>query len=373
MTKDLLILGAGGIGAAAASFAAESPQVGRLTVADLSLTAAEAVAAALGGRAKACAVDVNDPQALAALLGSVDTVINCVGPYFRFGPPVLAAAIAAAVTYIDVCDDWDATLAMLEQDAAAKARGVTAIIGMGASPGTANLIAAHVASLVANPKMLLTGWSLDDDPGDPGGAANEHWLHQATGTIRVWRGGRYVDETPLRDVPVALPGFAPRRALTIGHPEAVTLPRVITGLDTCLNVMTLPGGLEELLLRAVGLVEREDLSFRDAGIAAFSDYVPGVGPQLPEYPGVWALAEGETQRAAAWIPEYGRLEGIHLVTAAPTVAAFNLLMRGMAVPSGVATPEEVFAPCDYFAELGRIAGVPGDYVQAVVEAASDAR
>lgn len=134
MTKDLLILGAGGIGAAAASFAAESPQVGRLTVADLSLTAAEAVAAALGGRAKACAVDVNDPQALAALLGSVDTVINCVGPYFRFGPPVLAAAIAAAVTYIDVCDDWDATLAMLEQDAAAKARGVTAIIGMGQAP-----------------------------------------------------------------------------------------------------------------------------------------------------------------------------------------------------------------------------------------------
>jgi saccharopine dehydrogenase-like NADP-dependent oxidoreductase len=373
MTKDLLILGAGGIGAAAASFAAGSPHVGRLTVADLSPAAAEAVAAALGGRAEACAVDVSDPQALAALLGRVDAVINCVGPYFRFGPPVLAAAIAAGVTYIDVCDDWDATLAMLDQDAAAKARGVTAIIGMGASPGTANLIAAHVAGLVANPKTLITGWSLDDDPGDPGSAANEHWLHQATGTIRVWRGGRYVEEPPLRDVPVALPGFPPRRALTIGHPEAVTLPRVFAGLDTCLNVMTLPGGLESLLQRAVGLVEDKGLSFRDAGIAAFSEYVPGAGPHLPEYPGVWALVESEAQRAAAWIPDYGRLEGIHPVTAAPTVAAFNLLMRGSAAPAGVVTPEEAFAPADYFAELGRIAGIAGDYLHSVVEPVSDAR
>ncbi|MBL0965273.1 MAG: saccharopine dehydrogenase NADP-binding domain-containing protein [Blastomonas sp.] len=373
MTKDLLILGAGGIGTAAARFAAENPHLGRLTVADLSLAAAEAAAAVTGGRAQPHSIDVTDPQALAVLLGSVDAVINCVGPYYRFGPPVLTAAIAAGITYIDVCDDWDATLAMLEQDAAAKGRGVTAIIGMGASPGTANLIAAQVASLVTNPKRLITGWSLDDDPGDPGGAANEHWLHQATGTIRVWRGGRYVDETPLCDVPVALPGFPARRALTIGHPEAVTLPRVFSGLDTCLNVMTLPGGLEELLLRAVGLVENDGMSFRDAGIAAFSNYVPGAGPHLPEYPGVWALAEGETQRAAAWIPKYGRLEGIHPVTAAPTVAAFNLLMRGIAAQAGVLTPEEAFAPFDYFAELARIAEVSGDYVHAVVEAASDAR
>ena len=372
MTANLLILGAGGIGAAAAVLAAESPFVASLQIADLSLAAAEAVAASVGCNAKASAIDVTDAAALAALFGSVDAVINCVGPYYRFGPPVLGAAIAAGITYIDVCDDWDATLAMLGHGDAAAARGVTAIIGMGASPGTANIIAAHVARLVTAPHTLITGWSLDDDPGDPGGAANEHWLHQATGQIRVWRGGHYVDETPLRDVQVALPGWPARRALTIGHPEAVTLPRVFPGLETCLNVMTLPGGLEALLTRAVGLVNAGGMSFRDAGLAAFSDYVPGAGPRQPEYPGVWALAEGEEGRAAAWIPDYGRLADIHTVTAAPTIAAFNLLMSGTPVPRGVVTPEEAFEPLAYFAELARLAGVDGAYIHTVIEGAADA-
>lgn len=372
MTANLLILGAGGIGAAAAAFAAESPFVASLRIADLSFAAAEAVATSIGRDSQALAVDVTDAEALSALFGTVDAVINCVGPYYRFGPPVLAAAIAAGITYIDVCDDWDATLAMLGQREAAAARGVTAIIGMGASPGTANLIASHVARLVINPRVLVTGWSLDDDPGDPGGAANEHWLHQATGQIRVWRHGQPVDEAPLQDFEVALPGFPPRRALTIGHPEAITLPRVFSGLETCLNVMTLPGGLESLLTRAVALVRDDGMSFRDAGLAAFADYVPGAAPHLPEYPGVWALAENDTQRAAAWIPDYGRLEDIYTVTAAPTIAAFNLLMACAPAPVGVLTPEEAFDPSAYFAELGRLAGVSGNYVQTVIEGADNA-
>jgi hypothetical protein len=160
--------------------------------------------------------------------------------------------------------------------------------------------------------------------------------------------------------------------LTIGHPEAVTLPRVFTSLDTCLNVMTLPGGLEDLLTRAVGLVNAGGMSFRDAGIAAFSEYVPGAGPLQPEYPGVWALAEGEEGRAAAWIPDYGRLADIHTVTAAPTIAAFNLLMAGAPVPRGVVTPEEAFEPSAYFAELGRLAGVDGTYIHTMTEGAADA-
>jgi saccharopine dehydrogenase-like NADP-dependent oxidoreductase len=369
--SHLLILGAGGIGAAAAAFAAESPHVARLTIADLELSAAEAVAASLSKQAEAGAIDVTDETALAALLGRVDAVMNCVGPYYRFGPPVLAGAIAAGVTYIDVCDDWDATLTLLAQHDAARAHGVTAIIGMGASPGTANLIAAHVARAVEAPHTLITGWSLEDDPGDPGGAANEHWLHQATGTIRVWRSGHYVDEAPLRELAVALPGWPSRRALTIGHPEAVTLPRAFPGLDTCLNVMTLTGGLEALLKRAVALVD-QGLSFREAGLAAFADYITGAGPHLPEYPGVWALAEGATDRAAAWIPDYGRLDNIHTTTAAPAIAAFNLLMAGKRSSSGVLTPEEAFEPATYFAELGRIAGVPGAYLHTVTERVSDA-
>src|SRR5690606_15578076 len=96
-------------------------------------TAARAFAAELG--VEALGLDVTDGPALDAALRAADLVVNTVGPYFRFGPPILAAAIAAGCDYIDICDDPQPTIEMLELDARAKAAGVTALLGMGASPG----------------------------------------------------------------------------------------------------------------------------------------------------------------------------------------------------------------------------------------------
>jgi hypothetical protein len=369
MTSTVLILGAGGVGTAAATFAGEQAYVGQLIVADRDIDAAHAALAASAVDGEAIPIDVTDTRSLVRLLGRADAVINCVGPYYRFGIPILEAAIAARTTYLDVCDDWDATLDMLALDDRARAAGVTAIIGMGASPGTANMIAAMVANAVGTPRTLLTGWSLDDDPGDPGGAANEHWLHQATGSIRVWREGRYVDEKPLQRVPVAYPGLPPRDALTIGHPEAVTLPRRFPTLDTCLNVMTLPGGLEQVLETAASLVESGEHSLLDASHKAFATYVAGAGPQRPVYPGVWAIAQGEGARAAAHMPDYGRMIDMQTVTAGPTIAALGLVLAGKASRNGVLAPEDAFEPADYFAELAAIAGIGGPMVEMVVERA----
>jgi saccharopine dehydrogenase-like NADP-dependent oxidoreductase len=361
MSKAILILGAGGIGQAAALFASESQHCAKLIIADRSLDAAEHVAGRFEN-AQAAKIDVTDAEALATLMTNADAVINCVGPYYRFGPPVLTAAIAARKPYVDVCDDWDPTLDMLTQDVAAQAAGITAIIGIGASPGTANMVAAHVANAISNPKTLITAWSLDDDTGNPEGAANEHWLHQATGTIRVWRNGGYVDEKPLREIPVSLPGLPPRAALTIGHPEAVTLPRTYPDLDTCLNIMTIPGGLEIALKRAARYVEDDGLGLLEASKKAFTGYIPGKGPQHPVYPGVWASADNGADRATAYVADYGRMTDMGTVTAAPAVAGLNLIFDGHSKRMGVLTPEEAFAPETYFTELARLVGVEGEFV-----------
>jgi saccharopine dehydrogenase-like NADP-dependent oxidoreductase len=368
MSKTILLLGAGGIGGAAAMFAAESRHCGKLIIADRVLDSA-AQLAAKHGAAEPRQIDVTDSAALASLMAQADAVINCVGPYYRFGPPVLAAAVAAGKTYVDVCDDWDPTLVMLEQDAAARAAGVTAIVGMGASPGTANLVAAHVANAIRDPKTLITAWSLDDDTGNPDGAANEHWLHQATGQIRVWRAGRYVDEAPLAEIPVSLPGLPPRTALTIGHPEAVTLPRTYPTLQTCLNVMTLPGGLEIALQQAARMVDEDGLTLREASRKAFTNYVPGNGPERPVYPGIWASADNGTERATAYIPDYGRMTEINTITAAPAIAGLNLILDGKVKRTGVLAPEEAFSPDVYFAELAEIAGIAGEFVSLTLDRA----
>lgn len=52
---------------------------------------------------RSAAADVTDPTALDALIRGADVVLNCVGPFYRFGPPTLAAAIAAGVGYVDIC------------------------------------------------------------------------------------------------------------------------------------------------------------------------------------------------------------------------------------------------------------------------------
>lgn len=361
----VLILGAGGIGRAAAMFVAERGMADALIVADRDLAAAQTLRDASRMPGEAFALDVTDATALARSLARADAVINCVGPYYRFGVPVLKAALAARTTYLDVCDDWEPTLEMLTFDAAARDAGVTAVIGMGASPGTANMIAALVADAIGSPTSLMTGWSLGDDPGDPGGAANEHWLHQATGTIRVWRNGMHVDEKPLQRVAVTYPGLPPRTALTIGHPEAVTLPRRYPDLTTCLNVMTLPGGLELVLEKAAELVDRDGRGLLDASHEAFADYVPGAGPSLPLYPGVWAIAEGSDGRAAAHMPDYGCMTDMQTITAGPAVAALELILAGKARRAGVLTPEDAFAPDDYFAALARLARVESPMIDLV--------
>ncbi|WP_072382829.1 saccharopine dehydrogenase family protein [Novosphingobium sp. NDB2Meth1] len=358
----VLLLGAGTVGQAAARFAAELDGISQLIVADRDLDQASRAA---GERAEAITLDVTDRAALGAAMRSADFVLNCVGPFFRFGPPVLAAAIEAGCAYLDICDDPEPTLAMLDLDARARAAGVTAVVGQGASPGSSNLLAMMVAAATPGCNSLITGWSLDDDPGDADGAANEHWIEQATGEILVWREGQLTSERPLAELEVALPGFPPRSALTIGHPEAVTLPRVIGGLDTCINVMTLPSALAATLKRAARAVAVEGLAPMEASRRELARHQPGSGEPVPEYPGVWALAEGPDGAAGAFIPDYGRMTDMATATAAPLVAGLALLMAGKAARTGVLAPEEAFRPDDYFAALSRIAGVEGDFVRLV--------
>jgi hypothetical protein len=366
MNAHVLLLGAGTVGRAAAGFAAGSPLVGRLTIADRDVSAAERAAGPADGRGRSARVDITDQASLERLIRQADVVLNCTGPYFRFGPPVLAAAVAAGRPYLDVCDDWEPTLSMLEQDPAARAAGVTAVIGQGASPGTANLLAMAAAAAVEDPQTLLTGWSLDDDPGDEAGAANEHWLQQSTGSIRVWRNGGLVDEPPLQELTVAFPGRPPRSALTVGHPEAVTLPRTVPGLQLCLNVMTLPGALAETLKRAARAVDVEGLSLLGASLRVLSEHVPGAGPDLPDYPGTWALAVGAGGEAAgAHMPDYGAMTDMGTVTAAPLIAGMELLLAGKARGPGVATPEEAFSVDDYFSALARVARVDGPMLEVI--------
>ena len=79
-------------------------------------------------------LDVSDRAALHSAMDGMDLAVNTCGPFFRFGVPILQAAIANGCHYLDICDDWEPTVAMLQLDQAAKTAGICATVGLGASP-----------------------------------------------------------------------------------------------------------------------------------------------------------------------------------------------------------------------------------------------
>ncbi|MEV4892171.1 saccharopine dehydrogenase NADP-binding domain-containing protein [Nonomuraea sp. NPDC055795] len=256
MMRILALGGPGSMGRVAVRVAAGLAGVREIVVADRDLDAAHRLVKELGGlpaRLSARQVDVTDADGLAAALEGADVVLNTVGPYYRFGPAVLRAAILARTHYLDICDDWEPTLEMLEFDGQARAAGVRAVIGMGASPGISNLLAARAVAELDTVTDLYTAWPVDV-PGSgaertelngPDGrpiAAAVHWMQQISGTVAVVSGGQVVQRPPMRPVTLDLPGGRKGTAYTVGHPEPVTLARsyTLTGESASLMVVT-PG------------------------------------------------------------------------------------------------------------------------------------
>ena len=115
--------GAGDMGRYAVRTAVAFDFVEEVVVADLQLAAAERIAERAGAKARPAAVNAEDAAGLRDLLRGADVVLNTVGPFYRFGVPILEAAIDAGCNYLDICDDWEPTLAMLELDPRARDAG----------------------------------------------------------------------------------------------------------------------------------------------------------------------------------------------------------------------------------------------------------
>jgi saccharopine dehydrogenase-like NADP-dependent oxidoreductase len=239
--RVLVIGGAGEMGSYACRVLAKADEVDGVLIADRHLQGAESLANDLGPKATAVQLDISDADALAGALAGVDIVLNTAGPFYRFGREVLNAAIASRTHYLDICDDWEPTLELLELHERAAGAGVTAVIGMGASPGISNLLALKAAEGLDRIDRLITGWSFGGGVrlwGDEGpSAAVVHWVHQCSGTIRLVCGGQVVDEAPLQELEIDYPGIGHGRGWTVGHPEALTLPRVRPEVRDCYNAM----------------------------------------------------------------------------------------------------------------------------------------
>ena len=99
----VLVVGAGGVGGAAAAVAKTRRFIERMVLGDVDLARAEQVVAGLDDpRFAAARLDASDAAAIAELARAegVDAILNACDP--RFNPPIFQAAFDAGCTYLDM-------------------------------------------------------------------------------------------------------------------------------------------------------------------------------------------------------------------------------------------------------------------------------
>ena len=242
-------------------------------------------------------VDVTDRDELAAVLEPADVAVNCVGPFYRFAPPVVEGAIATATPLVDICDDYDVTEDLLaDYDERARDAGVTVVLGMGASPGITNVLARRGADRLDDVTRIDV--RVTRGAGErTGPAIPYHVFNSWLGGVPTYREDAYETVQALRDgseVATFPKPFGQVTTYHFGHPETVTLPESIDGVETvsCKGALLPPDVREALLgLQDLGFTDTTPLTVdgrevRPIDVAAaqldrLSDVV-GAGADVPE-------------------------------------------------------------------------------------------
>ena len=156
----ILILGAGGVGTAAALIAARREFPSQVVVADYELPRAEKAVLATGdARFWAARVDASDQSAVEAMIldNRVDLVLGATDP--RFTMPIFRAALSARVHYMDMAMSLsqphpahpfsETGVKLGDEQFALNDEWVTsgriALVGMGVEPGLADVFARYAA------------------------------------------------------------------------------------------------------------------------------------------------------------------------------------------------------------------------------------
>ena len=242
MARILVLGGGGGVGRVAARAVATRDEITEIVVGDVRAEAAEATVRDVGPRGRALVVDASSDSSLEAAMRGVDVVLNCVGPFYRFGPPILGAAIRAGVHYVDVCDDLQPTEAMLAMDGIAREAGIAALIGMGNSPGLANLFVALCADGLLDEVLSVDIMHIHGGEPEEGAAVLKHRIHAMTADVPLFIEGEMIHVRQLeasgqrfvRDVAFHNVGTYP--VYPYPHPETLTLPRFLPGLRRATNL-----------------------------------------------------------------------------------------------------------------------------------------
>jgi saccharopine dehydrogenase (NAD+, L-lysine forming) len=376
----ILVVGAGGVGAAIAAIASRRPFFDSFVLADLDPARAERGVVRLGDpRFTATTVDAADPDAVAALARAdhSDVIVNACDP--RFNPGIFRAAFDAHSTYLDMAMTLSqphpkepyAQVGVLLGDeqltasATWEQAGLLAVVGIGVEPGLSDVFARYAADHLfseIDEIGVRDGSNLTID-GYDFAPTFSIWttIEECLNPPVVWekeRGWFTTEPFSEPETFVFPEGIGPVECVNVEHEEVVLIPRWVD----CKRV-TFKYGLGaqfiEVLrtLHLLGLDSKERVRVRDVDVAP-RDLVAACLPNPAELgdrmhgktcAGTWVRGTGTDGRRrevylyhvvdnATTMSQYGH-QAVVWQTAINPVIAMELLQTGAWQGVGVRGPE----------------------------------
>lgn len=364
--RVLALGGSGGMGRFSSFAISAFQNISKVTIADLNENNAVEFANNFDDSFVGIGLDVSDIDKLEKVMKEHDVVINTTGPFFKYGVSILKSAIKCKCHYFDICDDWEPTMEMLKLSDEALKNDVTAIIGLGASPGISNLLGLKAINELDSVSSIITGWDMssaipEDESSQAGtNAAMEHGLQQITGEIKVYKDEKYKMTKPLEKINIYYPGRGKHNAYVFGHPEAVSFPHHFRDLKESLNVCHGSSESDIYFLRILRwLVDKKVISSNRG--AYFLEWLerklgaPSEEKQIKGLPAIYGLATGiknqKTASVAATlsVEDLTSISGMGEATGLPLAFGLKLFLENKITKKGVFAPEGgAIDPDDFF-------------------------
>lgn len=179
--------------------------------------ALEVLASRIGGEVRIFRLDY--PAEIRAGLTDVTVVLNAAGPFMNTAEPLMSAAIASGVHYLDFSAELDTYREALALDARARAAGVMLLPGSGGSVAMLGCLAAHAVRRIDDP--LKISIALEVAGAMSRGSATSASQNIAPDTLQLVD-GELVSRSPddVRDFNF---GNGPRSSFPVTLPDLVTI------------------------------------------------------------------------------------------------------------------------------------------------------
>jgi len=284
--KAVVLGGAGVMGSYAVKVLSRGKIFSEVLIADINEEAGKRMSNEMDG-VDFVKMDAGDVESIRKAIKDADVAVNCVGPFYKFGPLLLREAIKNGINYVDICDDYDATEEMLDMSREVEREEITCIVGLGASPGITNVAASYASAELSTVKSIgvYVTRSIKEEAG---GAIPYHMLHCWLGEIPVYINGErkkargLVDGEEWVNFP---PPFGTAPVYYFGHPETITLPRYIEGVKNAYCKGTFfPSSFRDMLLnlQALGLLSSEKIKVRGNEISPLDFLASYIGKMWEE-------------------------------------------------------------------------------------------